>query len=135
MKAWTGGGKGPGRRIAACCAILLVAAAALCGVAGCAAALKYFSARELSGEVAAGQRFVVTVPSNVDAVYAWRYVAADSVALRETWYEPGEPGQGLWFFDFHGTRAGEYRLHFICSKASDPAAVPVAHHYFYLTVK
>lgn len=105
--------------------------------AGCATSLRMFNARERSGEVQAGQRFVVTVPSSVDAAYAWEYrpQAEDGVTLRETWYEPGEPGQGLWYFSYTAVRAGEARLHFICRRVTDPSAATLANYYFYLTVK
>jgi len=105
--------------------------------AGCATALLLFTAHERSGTVATGQRFVVTVPSSVDQAYAWYFVHGDSdpVALRETWYEPGEPGQGLWYFSFTALRPGEYRLPFICRRTVEPQAAPLANHYFYLTVR
>ena len=122
-----------GRRRAGLAAALL----ALTVLVGCAPALRLFTARERSGEVRVGQRFVVTVPSSVDAAYAWEYQRHpdDGVVLRETWYEPGEPGQGLWYFSYTALRAGEMRLHYICRRVTDPTASPQANYYFYLTVQ
>lgn len=104
---------------------------------GCATSLRVFNARERHGEVKVGQQFVVTVPSAVDAAYAWEYQprAEDNVALHDKWYEPGEPGQGLWFYRYTALRAGDARLHYTCRRVTDPDGMPLANYYFYLTIQ